>query len=170
MSRRHYESAVHVAAPPAVVFSRLDDQAQLGEHMSKSSAMMGGGRMTFDFDEGRGREVGSHIRLGGEAFGLKLLVDEVVTERDPPRRKVWKTVGAPRLLVIAAYEMGFEISTDGLGSRLKVWIDYDLPPTVMGAVAGPALAPMYARWCVERMTSDAKAHFAESPLTPAAAA
>jgi hypothetical protein len=157
---RHHEAKSFVAASPAEIFARLDDQTRLGEHMGKSSAMMGGGKMTYDFDGGGGRAVGSHIRMGGKAFGLKLFVDEVVTERDPPRRKVWKTVGAPRLLVVGGYAMGFEITPAVGGSWLKVWIDYDLPKTAVGAAAGPLLAPMYARWCVERMVSDAVAHFA----------
>jgi hypothetical protein len=159
---RHHEASTYVPALAADVFARLDDQVQLGEHMNRSSAMMGGGRMTYDFDEGRGRAVGSHIRMGGEAFGLKLFIDEVVTEREPPRRKVWKTVGAPRMLVVGGYTMGFDIAPAGSGARLTVWIDYDLPDTFLGALAGPLLAPMYASWCVERMVGDAKAHFEQS--------
>jgi hypothetical protein len=68
--------------------------------------MMGGGRMTYEFDEGRGQAIGSNIKRGGSAFGLDLSIDEVIIERDPPRRKVWRTVGHPRLLVVGAYEMG----------------------------------------------------------------
>ncbi|MFN9848322.1 MAG: hypothetical protein ACK56C_08120 [Alphaproteobacteria bacterium] len=55
--------------------------------MTKSSAIMVGGRMTYDFDAEGGQAVGSHMRMGGSAFGLRILVDEVVTVREPPRRK-----------------------------------------------------------------------------------
>src|SRR3990167_6963246 len=85
--------------------------------MGGPSAMMGGGRMTYAFDAQRGQAVGSHIRMGGEAFGLRLFVDEVVTVRDPPRRKVWRTTGEPRLIIIGAYEMGFEIAEEDPRSR-----------------------------------------------------
>ena len=44
--------------------------------------------------------------MNGRILGLKLSLDEVVTERDPPARKVWETVGVPRLLVIGPYRMG----------------------------------------------------------------
>jgi len=121
--------------------------------------MMGGGRMSYEFDAGRGQIIGSHIKMGGSAFGLSLFVDEVVTERRPPNRKVWRTVGATRLIVVGAYEMGFEIQPEAAGSKLRVWIDYDLAPTAMGRWFGPVLAPFYARWCVGRMASDAAAHF-----------
>lgn len=75
-----FETVVEVAATPEQVFARLDEQTRLAAHMERPSAMMGGGRMTYDFDAGRGQVVGSHIRMGGSAFGLSLAVDEVVTE------------------------------------------------------------------------------------------
>ena len=157
--RRHFESSVQLSAPAEAVFARLDDQTRLGEHMERPTAMMGGGRMTYEFDAGQGRAVGSHIKMGGSAFGLSLFVNEVVTLREPPRRKAWKTVGPMRLLVVGAYEMGFDIDPEGSGSRLRVWITYDLAETPTGRWLGPVLAPMYARWCVGRMAGDAAAYF-----------
>ncbi len=154
----HREAAAFIPTTPQDLFARLDDQTRLAEHMAKPSMMMGGGRMTYDFDAGRGQAVGSHIRMGGQAFGLDLFVDEVVTERDPPRRKVWRTVGQPRLLVIDGYEMGFEIAATATGSRLRVWIDYE--PTLQRPGRWlPSLADAYARWCVRRMTADASNAF-----------
>jgi hypothetical protein len=157
--KRSFEAVVEIAAPPELAFDRLDDQTRLAAHMEQPSAMMGGGRMTYEFDAGRGQAVGSHIKMGGSAFGLSLAVDEVVTERDPPRRKVWRTVGATRLIVVGGYEMGFTLQPVAAGSKLRVWIDYDLAPTAMGRWFGPVLAPFYARWCVGRMASDAAEHF-----------
>jgi hypothetical protein len=165
---RHFEAVAHVLAAPEQVFERLDDHTRLAEHMSRPSAMMGGGAMTYEFDAGRGQDVGSHIRMGGTAFGIALFVDEVVTEREPPRRKVWRTVGSPRLIIIDAYEMGFEIGGDVEGSLLRVWIDYALPTSGPGRWAGPVLGALYARWCVRRMVGDAVQAFARggpSPLT-----
>lgn len=163
---RHYEAAVRVAADPGRVFAWLDDQTRLAAHMQRPSAMMGGGRMTYELDVGRGQAVGSHIRMGGAAFGLSMSVDEVVTEREPPRRKVWKTVGTPRMLIIDRYEMGFEIAPDGDGSRLRVWIDYDRPARGTGRWLGLLLGASYARWCVGRMVSDAVDAFAAAPAAP----
>ena len=115
--------------------------------------------MVYDFDEGRGQTVGSHIRMSGRAFGVDLFLDEVITHRDPPHRKVWRTVGAPKLIIIGSCEMGFRIIPDAAGSRLTVWIDYDLPDRGPGRWA-PAIAAYYGRWCVRRMVSDALVAFA----------
>jgi hypothetical protein len=152
---RRHEGVTYIAAAPAAVFDRLDDQERLAGHMRKPSAMMGGGRMTYEFDEGRGRRTGSHIRMGGSAFGISLFVDEVVTCREPPFRKAWRTTGFPRLLIIGQYEMGFECQPDGAGTHLRVWIDYGLPDSFGGKLLGIALAFFYARWCVSRMLEDA---------------
>lgn len=151
---RHREASADIAATPQTVFAHLDDQTRLAKHMSKPSLIMGGGKMTYDFDEQKGQAVGSHIRMGGSAFGLQLHLDEVVTERIPPRRKVWRTVGVPRLVVVGSYEMGFDLKAVDEASALRVWIDYELPPRGLGRLL-PALGDAYARWCVEQMVRDA---------------
>jgi hypothetical protein len=133
------------------VFAFIDDHSRFSSHMSQSSWMMGGGRMRVELDEQRGQAVGSHIRLVGSAFGLKLFLEEVVTRREPPRRKEWETVGTPRLLVIGSYAMGVEISSDGNGSRLRVFIDYQLPGGSFSRWLGGCFAGLYARWCVKQM-------------------
>jgi hypothetical protein len=159
---RHKEASAPIAASPEKVFARLDDQTRLGEHMARPSMMMGGGRMTYAFDAGRGQAIGSHIRMGGKAFGLDLELDEVVTERNPPSRKVWRTVGAPKLVIIGSYVMGFDVAPTPTGSRLKVWIDYALPSRGPGRWL-PAMADFYGHWCVEQMVKDAVTHLERQP-------
>lgn len=80
----HYAHAdaltVEVPAKSEVLFDYLDDPARLGAHMEKPSMMMMGGRMTYPFDEAKGRAIGSVITMGGNMLGMKLSVDEAVTE------------------------------------------------------------------------------------------
>lgn len=159
MYPHHFESRAQVDASPAKLFTYLDDQERLSSHMMKSSAMMAGMRMQFEFDERRGRPVGSRMRLSGKVLGLSLEVIEVVAERDPPRRKVWETRGEPRLLVIGPYRMGFEIVPDGDGSQLLVFIDYDEPAGPWRA-AGKLLGRLYAGWCTRSMAQGAAKEFA----------
>lgn len=166
---RHFESRRLLPAAADAVFARLDDQTRLAAHMEKPSAMMGGGWMSYAFDANRGMAVGSRIHMGGSAFGLTMAVDEVVTERAPPHRKVWRTVGTPRLLIVAGYELGFGIADAPTGCELTVWIDYWLPRGWLGALLGRLLGGVYARWCVGRMVGDATTAFSSPTGAPSAA-
>jgi hypothetical protein len=150
------ETSVLIAAPPAAVFAVLDDHSRLSAHMAKSSWKMGGGRMKIEVDSGQGREVGSHIRLSGSVFGIRLDVEEVVITHDPPWRKRWRTVGSPRLLVIGSYEMGFNLAATATGTALRVYITYALPETKW---LGRLFGRYYANWCIQRMAADAAKQF-----------
>ena len=79
MYRYHFESRTHVAASPDELFLELDDQERLSAHMMKSSAMMAGTKMRFEFDERHGQAVGSRMRLSGKVLGLSLEVIELGT-------------------------------------------------------------------------------------------
>jgi len=79
---RHYEEVRPIPASAADVFALIDDHTRLSAHMSKSSWMMGGGKMDIAVDEGGGRRVGSHIKLSGAAFGIHVSLDEVVMVHD----------------------------------------------------------------------------------------
>jgi hypothetical protein len=153
-----FETSVDVNASPAALFAGLDDHERLSAHMMESSSMMAGNAMQFGFDETKGRSIGSKIRMSGHMLGFDLELEEVVTERVPPRRKVWETVDEPRLLVLGNYRMGFEIGERDATSRLTVFIEYDDPPVPWGLV-GRLFGPIYARWCTESMAQGAKWQF-----------
>jgi hypothetical protein len=153
------DSVAEVAATAEALFDCLDDQARLGAHMEKPSAMMLGGRMTYQFDEAQGRAAGAVIRMRGNILWLKLSVEEVVVERTRPLRKTWETRGRPALLVIGAYRMGFEIEPSGPRQRLRVFIYYDHPASIVGGMLARLFAGAYARWCVTRMTDEARRRF-----------
>ena len=159
----HDESGALVSASPERVFALIDDPERLSSHMSRSSWRMGGGRMTTVLDERRGQSVGSHIRVSGRVLGIELSLDEVVTEREPPTRKGWETVGSPRLLVIGPYRMGFEVTPSGSGSLLRVFIDYAMPSSWPARWLGRVFGGYYAHWCTQNMVNDAVRQFASSP-------
>jgi len=156
----HFESSGFVPATPGELFSYVDDHERLSSHMTRSSWMMGGGRMDVHFDAGRGRRLGSRIRMSGRAFGLQLSLEEVVGEYDSPRHKSWETVGEPRLLIVGPYRMGFDVAPQTGGSNLRVFIDYELPHGTRARWLTKKLASWYAAWCTQRMVEDAVAHFA----------
>ena len=155
----HFESDVELNAPANAVFSHLDDHSRLSAHMSQSSWMMVGSRMAIELDATEGRAVGAIIRLRGRVLGIPLCVEQIVTERSPPLRKIWETTGRPQLLVIGPYRMGFEITSKGQSSQLRVFIDYALPDGLISHWLGRLFGNVYARWCTQRMADDAAMRF-----------
>lgn len=152
---RHSEAVVRCKASPNDVFALLDDPRLLGAHMSQRSWMMFGGAMTYDTDEGQGRKLGSHIRMSGSVAGMKIALDEIVTAYEPPHHKEWETVGAPRLIVIQSYTMGFDLTPVLVGqTHARIFIDYVPTQTWFGPFAA-----LYAQWCVDRMAAVAKERF-----------
>lgn len=145
-----------VAARPEAVFAVLDNPLRLGRHMTKPSAMTLGGSMRYRLDAAEGRAVGSIIRVDGSVLGLTLSVVERVIERHPPCGKIWETIEEPKLLVFGNYRLGFEVVPDGPGSRVRLFIAYNLPRTTTGRLLGPLGAPVYARWCLSRMIAVAR--------------
>ena len=152
-----YQASSIINAANKAVFAFVNDHRQFSAHMSQSSWMMGGGSMQTTTDEHHGQKLGSHIRMHGTIFGLKLFLDEVITQYHPPHSKAWKTVGDIQLLVIGHYRMKLALKPlSDHTSQLTISIDYDLPQTNpwLGT-----LGPFYARWCVHRMLRDTQNHF-----------
>jgi hypothetical protein len=123
--------------------------------MEKPSLMMAGASMRITTDAQHGQVVGSVISMSGQVLGLKLALNEVVTEREPPFKKAWETRGQPKLLVIGGYRMGFRITPRQGGSHLVVFIDYGLPAHGFSWLLGKLFGKAYAGWCTRRMAVDA---------------
>lgn len=159
----HYEESILIPVSLEDVFTFIDDHNRFSSHMNKPSWMLGGGKMEIQIDEGKGQVVGSHIHMKGAVLGIDLSVDEVITEHTPPYRKVWQTIGNPKLLVIGRYQMGIELIPENNNSRLKVFIDYDLPSK--NPLLGKLLGKTYAKWCVRQMIIGTHNEFIERKNT-----
>jgi len=156
---RHAEAVALIHATPEQIFAKLDDQRRLAAHMTKASWMTLGSKFNFELDEFQGRRIGSVIRMNGRIAGIELCLVEIVNAYEPPLRKAWATLGEPRLLVIGDYRMGFNLTAEGKGARLQVWIDYHLPSRAALRWLGWLLGPAYAGWCVRKMVEDARRGF-----------
>lgn len=147
-------------APPESIFEFLDVHENITMHMERRSWATLGATMTTTLDHLRGQAVGSVIKIEGSVAGIPLSAGERVVTHDPPFRKRWETVGVPRLIVIGCYSMGFEIEPTGEDCRVTVFIDFELPRTLSGALLGRACGPVYAKWCVGRTIDTATTAFA----------
>ena len=157
MYSRHEEYTGTLNAPVERAFEHLDDQRRLSAHMNERSWKMGWGKMDLRLGQKNGQAVGSHIVLDGRVLGIRLYLEEVVTERVAPSRKTWETVGEPRLLVIGPYRMGFDLTPSGSRVTLRVAIDYDLPGAGLSRLLGRMFGRSYAKWCTKKMVVDAQA-------------
>src|SRR3990172_10010959 len=157
----HYEESILIPASPEKIFSYVDDHSRFSSHMGRSSWMMGGGSMKVTTDKSHGQKIGSHISLSGNAFGIPISLEEVVTRHDPPYAKTWETIGTPKLLIIGHYIMGVEIKPQGDQSSIRVFINYDLPTT--NVCLGKLFSGFYAKWCVQQMINGTRNEFASHP-------
>ncbi len=156
---KYYEDSMSISASPKELFAYADDPKNFSSHMNKSSWMMVGGSMSTHVDGKRFQEIGSHVKMEGTILGIKLYLDEVVTNYDPPYRKQWQTIGDINLLVIDHYKLGFEIKPQNNSSLLKVYIDYSLPESLITHWLGILFGKMYAKWCVNQMINGVKEHY-----------
>lgn len=147
---------VEIAAPSAAVFAYLDDIRHVGEHMAEGSLPLIGGRLTLEIVSSAPTGVGARYRYHGRVLGIRLDFSEVVTEWVRDRRKRWRTVDDPRLLILAGYEMGFAVAPSAGGTTLTLDIEYELPRSWPGRLLGRLLARSYGVWCLGSIGDGAK--------------
>jgi Polyketide cyclase / dehydrase and lipid transport len=155
---------VEVRAPAEAVFAHVDDIRNLGWHMtSRSSMAMMGSRLRLDVLSDQPTGLAATYRYSGTVMGLSIDFSESVTKYLPPREKAWRTIGEPRLLIIASYEMRVAIERLSSSlSQLTISIGYELPRSAFWRMVGLFLARPYSRWCLRRMLRDSQ-HALEAP-------
>lgn len=158
----HYEVVGELPVKVERAFEYLDDPMKLSSHMNASSGMMMGSKMETRLDEGRGQKLGSKIIMEGKVLGITLFLEEIISSREPPFRKEWTIIGEPRLLVIGAYKMGFELKSVGQKTSMRMYIEYNLPKPIFSRILGLFFSGFYARWCTKQML-----RAAQKALTPA---
>jgi hypothetical protein len=149
---------VEIRAPSEAVFAHVDDIRNLGWHMtSRSSMAMMGSRLRLEILSDQPTGLGATYCYSGTMMGLSIDFSESVTKYVPPREKVWRTIGEPRLLIIASYEMCVTVEPlSSSSSRLTLSIVYELPRSAFWRIVGLLLARPYSRWCLRRMLQDTR--------------
>lgn len=150
--------AAEIQAKLEVVFAYVDDIRNLGWHMTgRSSMAMMGSRLKLEILSDQPTGLGATYRYSGAVMGLSIDFSESVTKYLPPHEKVWRTIGEPRLLILASYEMRLGIEALSPSSaRLTISISYGLPRSPFWRIVGLLLARPYSRWCLRRMLQDTR--------------
>lgn len=159
---RRYERSGVVNASPQQIFEFADDPGNFSAHMNKRSWMMMGSKMYTIVDEREFKQVGSHMQMIGNIVGIKLYLDEVVTQRNLNEGKKWETTQEReklKLVVVGDYAMAFRIEPIAEGSNFTVSIDYNLPQNPFNRALGYIMADPYAHWCVNLMLDGVQKHF-----------
>src|SRR4029453_2127239 len=139
---------VDIRAPVETVFAHVDDIRNLGWHMTgRSSMAMMGSRLKLEILSDERTGLGATYRYSGTVMGLSIDFSESVTKYLPPREKVWRTIGEPRLLIIASYEMRVAIERLSSSlSQLTISIGYELPRPGFWRMVALFLSRSYCRW------------------------
>src|SRR5213594_439015 len=147
---------VEIRAPAETVFAHVDDIRNVGWHMTERSSMaMMGSRLRLELLSDQPTGLGAIYRYSGTMLGLTIDFSESVTKYVPPREKVWRTIGEPRLLFIASYEMRVAVEPlSPSSSRLTISIVYELPRSGFWRIVGLVLVRSYSRSCLRRMCRD----------------
>ncbi len=134
----------------------MDDINNIGWHMSgKGSMPMMGGRLKLEAIDDR-KGVGATYRWRGSVMGMAIDIKETVTRRIENKEKTWQTVEKPKMIVMSDYTMHLLLTPTNRGTKVLFEIDYSLPKTPWGWIAGKLLARKYANWCLQRACEDAK--------------
>ena len=149
---------VAIRTPAESDFAHVDDIRNLGWHMTKRSSMaLMGSRLRLEMLSDQATGLGATYCYSGTMTGLSFNFSESVTKYLPPREKVWRTIGEPRLLIIASYETRVAVEPlSPASSRLTISIVYELPRSGFWRIVGLVLARSYSRWCLRRMCRDTK--------------
>jgi polyketide cyclase/dehydrase/lipid transport protein len=133
---------VEIRMPSEAVFAHVDDIRNLGWHMTgRSSMAMMGARLKLEILSDRATGLGATYRYSGTMLGLSIDFSESVTKYLPPREKVWRTLGEPRLVIIVSYEMRVTVEPLSPSSaRLTISIVYELPRSGLWRIVGLVLA------------------------------
>ena len=158
MNETTLSETVEIRAQAETVFAHIDDIRTLGWHMTKRSSMaLMGSRLRLEMLSDQATGLGATYRYSGTMLWLSIDFSESVTKYVPRREKVWRSIGEPRLMILASYEMRVAVEPlSPSSSRLTISIAYELPRSGFWRIVGLVLARSYSRWCLRRVCRDTK--------------
>lgn len=144
-------------ASPEQVFKCIDDLGVTGMHMTKSSAMMMGSKLSLEYLTEKHTGLGTMYRWTGKMMGMSMDFTVEVTKWVPYKEKTWETIGDTKLIIYSWYQMHL-ITTPMLnnGTNAELSISYEKPKGFFNKILSFLFANWYCRWCLNHMLGDAK--------------
>lgn len=147
---------IAIQASPEKVFAQMDDFSKTGMHMSESSMMMMGSKLTLEQLSPNPSGLGAKYRWYGKMMGMTIDFEEKVTKWEPPKLKEWETIGDAQIIIMRWYRMGFKITPSENGTIVLMSISYEPPKAWFFRMLSFLLGPLYCNWCLNNMLNDTK--------------
>ena len=143
---------------PEKVFGYMDNIANTGMHMTKSSKPMMGSKLELQQLSENVTGPNSKVRWYGKMMGFKMDFTVVVTKWIKDKEKVWETIGPAKMIILGWYRMRLVIlsSPGGPNTEVELSITYTKPKNIFFKFIAFFLAPLYATWCLNNMLQDSK--------------
>lgn len=147
---------IRIHASPEKVFKQMDDFSKTGMHMSESSMMMMGSKLTLEQLSTNATGIGATYRWFGKMMGMTLDFSETITRWEPPVVKEWETIREAKIIIMSWYKMWFEITPSINGTIAELSISYLPPKEWYFRILSFLFVRWYCRWCLNNMLNDTK--------------
>ena len=141
---------------PEKVFAYMDNIANTGMHMTKSSKPMMGSKLELKQLSENTTGLNSKFRWYGKMMGFTMDFTVVVTKWVKDKEKVWETIGKAKMIILGWYQMCLTISPEQQNTKAELSIAYTKPENIFFKFIAFFLAPVYANWCLNNMLQDSK--------------
>src|SRR5690349_7118941 len=133
------------------VFKTIDDLGVTGMHMTESSMMMMGSKLSLKFLTAHKTGPGSRYRWKGTMLGMMMDFTVEVTRWVNAAEKVWETIGETKLIIYSWYRMTLFVKGIPEGSDAQLSIAYEKPKGFFNRILCFLFADWYCRWCLRKM-------------------
>lgn len=79
----------------------MDDFSKTGMHMTESSMMMMGSKLTLEQLSKKTSGIDSKFRWYGKMMGMTMDFSEAITKWEPPKLKEWETFGEAEMIIMS---------------------------------------------------------------------
>ena len=147
---------IFINAAPDKVFAMIDDLGVTGMHMTKSSTMMMGNKLSLEYLTNNHTGLGSRYRWKGTMMGMKMDLTVEVTKWIEGVEKTWETIGEAKMIIYSWYRMHLLVKPLTGGSEAELSITYEKPNGWFARIISFFFADWYCNWCLKNMLVDTK--------------
>jgi hypothetical protein len=143
-------------APISEVFQKLDDLGVTGTHMTRSSMMMMGNKLSLTYLSSNRTGFNSSYRWQGKMMGMPMDFTILVTKWIKDEEKVWETIGNAKLIIYSWYRMSLSVCAMEDWTVAELSITYKRPSGFFSKILSFLFADLYCIWCLNKMLNAAK--------------